>query len=552
MGLMGQMLAGGIAGGADSLVDSMKRQEVFDQQNQLERARQLHSEHLAELQHRFRQEDFQTERTAKQEDAVVGVDDNGLPVYQRDLAQGKTAMNPKQWEKNLPLSAAEKEEQTAKVGLLNAQTEQAKAHADYYKAGGDRRVDLSDAEKTYNGLLRMGTPPEEAKRIVIDKLKGTGLKESVHFNDDGTLSVYDPESRSARQVYTPDQAREEALRRVEEESQQAGKGLFNLEWDDAKKMQRAREIEAELLEGSRSSKKGGSGVTDNNVGNMRPPGKSEGFQQFGSVEEGLAAIDKQLKIYSERDGLNTVRGIVSKWAPSNENNTEALIKAMSARTGFKSDDKLDMSNPATRMIISSAIAIQEKGPGAFLANRKTAEQPTAEGGQGLMGGGGVGKKSAAAEAPKKPIDLSQFDTARKGKVPATRPTASTSESGAVDLIPSMIDESTLGTQNTSPSEAVGRFAGILSNTAEKAGDTMLAARDAGENLGKSEWWGKQVQNLSTMGRQMLEAVKKNGIPEEEIAQEVLDSGRSIEQVLGSIVNASGSFKKGYESTRKKS
>ena len=52
----------------------------------------------------------------------------------------------------------------------------------------------------------------------------------------------------------------------------------------------------------------------NNPGNLRTA-DLKGFRSFGTLEEGIRAAKRQIDLYRIRDHLNTVRAIVSKWAP---------------------------------------------------------------------------------------------------------------------------------------------------------------------------------------------------------------------------------------------
>jgi len=62
-------------------------------------------------------------------------------------------------------------------------------------------------------------------------------------------------------------------------------------------------------------------VRNNNPGNLKFAGQpgavadARGFAVFQTPEAGAAAADRQLGLYMQRDGLNTIRGIVSKWSP---------------------------------------------------------------------------------------------------------------------------------------------------------------------------------------------------------------------------------------------
>lgn len=98
-----------------------------------------------------------------------------------------------------------------------------------------------------------------------------------------------------------------------------------------------------------------------NVGNIRPVGSTTGFQQFDTPEAGIKAIDDQLRIYGSKHKIKTLRGVISRWAPPSENDTEAYIKNVSQKTGLKPDEEIDLSNPTIRHIISGPIVLQEQG-----------------------------------------------------------------------------------------------------------------------------------------------------------------------------------------------
>lgn len=226
------------------------------------------------------------------------------------------------------------------------------------------------------------------------------VKEQVKFNDDGTTTAYDPVSGTARTVYTPEQADSVARSRAEAESERAGKGLFSLEWGEQKISARAAEIKKELLEQSKRPPKGdpsGAGApagpaggigktSDNNVGNMKNPGGKSGFQQFDSPEAALSSMDKQLTIYDGR-GIDTIDKIVSTYSPASDgNNTKALIAEAERVTGFKSGQRIDLSNPAARARVVAALLKQEKPASSLLKKEggggkevaATGEEPASE------------------------------------------------------------------------------------------------------------------------------------------------------------------------------
>ena len=88
------------------------------------------------------------------------------------------------------------------------------------------------------------------------------------------------------------------------------------------------------------------------------------FCQFESMEYGWRAAFKLLtRTYYHTYRLFTIRGIVSKWAPANENNTKAYIANVSKMTGIGPDEPIGIPSdkPARWMMVGIAMAIQENG-----------------------------------------------------------------------------------------------------------------------------------------------------------------------------------------------
>ena len=111
----------------------------------------------------------------------------------------------------------------------------------------------------------------------------------------------------------------------------------------------------------------------NNPGNLRPVGASTGFQQYASPEEGIAAADSNLKSYGEKHGINTLRGVISRWAPpTDKNDTEAYINTVAQKVGLDPNQKIDLSDPVQRHVISGAMFTVEKGAkNLFKADQQT-------------------------------------------------------------------------------------------------------------------------------------------------------------------------------------
>lgn len=88
------------------------------------------------------------------------------------------------------------------------------------------------------------------------------------------------------------------------------------------------------------------GVRNNNplnirIGNkwkgLKTPNTDGAFDQFISVYWGYRAAFIILRNYIRKYRCNTVEKIITRWAPSNENNTAAYIKTVCAKIGYKPD-----------------------------------------------------------------------------------------------------------------------------------------------------------------------------------------------------------------------
>lgn len=111
------------------------------------------------------------------------------------------------------------------------------------------------------------------------------------------------------------------------------------------------------------------GIRNNNPGNIRQSStlwKGESgrdldpaFEEFDTPEHGIRAIARIIRNYRDRYGLNTVRGIISRWAPSNENDTESYIQSVAYRLGVSADQVIDID--AVMPALVEAIIRHENG-----------------------------------------------------------------------------------------------------------------------------------------------------------------------------------------------
>ncbi len=122
--------------------------------------------------------------------------------------------------------------------------------------------------------------------------------------------------------------------------------------------------------GSTSSQYEERGLRNNNPGNLRKSsapwqgetvGSDPSFSSFATPEAGIRALGKNLLTYQDTHGLNTVQGIISRWAPATENDTGSYVNAVARAAGVSPDAPIDLRNPETLKAVTAAIIKHENG-----------------------------------------------------------------------------------------------------------------------------------------------------------------------------------------------
>lgn len=113
------------------------------------------------------------------------------------------------------------------------------------------------------------------------------------------------------------------------------------------------------------------GLRLNNPGNLRFAGQAGatlgtgGFARFGSPAAGLAAMARQLSLYGSR-GIDTISGIVNKYAPAGDhNNVPAYIAAVSKSLGIGANEHLNLANKPLLARLMGAMIMHEQGRDPF-------------------------------------------------------------------------------------------------------------------------------------------------------------------------------------------
>lgn len=112
------------------------------------------------------------------------------------------------------------------------------------------------------------------------------------------------------------------------------------------------------------------GIRNNNPGNIRISdtpwhgkliaSKDPEFETFDAPVDGIRAMARILETYFDEYGLSTVTSIITRWAPPNENNTHAYIRAVCESTGFEPDAVLTPDADTLGKLVP-AIIRQENG-----------------------------------------------------------------------------------------------------------------------------------------------------------------------------------------------
>lgn len=96
------------------------------------------------------------------------------------------------------------------------------------------------------------------------------------------------------------------------------------------------------------------------MGEVTKP-KDPEFEQFYEMEFGLRAAFIILRRYIRRYGHNTIRSIVSTWAPNTENNTAAYIRQVASQVDLDPDTPIKYEDYKTMCKLVSAMCLVECG-----------------------------------------------------------------------------------------------------------------------------------------------------------------------------------------------
>lgn len=112
------------------------------------------------------------------------------------------------------------------------------------------------------------------------------------------------------------------------------------------------------------------GERNNNPGNLRhgqpwaglcKVQKDPDYCQFNTPRDGIRAMALCLLNYQRLHGLHNLRDLIARWAPPTENNTDAYLKDVCARTQLPALLPLDLDDPVQLTRLVRAIIWHENG-----------------------------------------------------------------------------------------------------------------------------------------------------------------------------------------------
>lgn len=127
-------------------------------------------------------------------------------------------------------------------------------------------------------------------------------------------------------------------------------------------------VSSSSTSGSSSSSSAPLGIRNNNPLNIRVSGNNwlgkipseNAFEKFESMKYGIRAAVKNLQTYYNNYGLKTVKDIISRWAPSNENDTNTYIRVVCSYMGIEPDTEIFYDGTQFADLVS-AMSVVENG-----------------------------------------------------------------------------------------------------------------------------------------------------------------------------------------------
>lgn len=182
------------------------------------------------------------------------------------------------------------------------------------------------------------------------------------------------------------------------------------------------------------------GIRNHNPGNIERGDPWQGlssdqssdsrFCVFLSPEWGIRAIARVLITYQDRHGINTIRGMIERWAPPTENKTGAYVQYVSSQVGASANESVDVTDYCICRPLVDAIIRFENGLNPDDPDGKWYRSATINRGLELAGIEVPAESSSAALEQDRP--LSETRTVKGGQVAAA--------GGAISVIGAAVEQ----------------------------------------------------------------------------------------------------------------
>lgn len=111
------------------------------------------------------------------------------------------------------------------------------------------------------------------------------------------------------------------------------------------------------------------GIRNNNAGNIRWGSDWQGlvpetertdksFCQFRTAVYGLRAMIKLFFTYKNKYKLNTIEGIINRYAPPNENNTQGYIKRVCNKLDVNPDQPIELTDDVLFWLVKAICGVE--------------------------------------------------------------------------------------------------------------------------------------------------------------------------------------------------
>ncbi len=241
-------------------------------------------------------------------------------------------------------------------------------------------------DTSYGGFTNPGfvTPEQVAQqRQIINQLLGASVAPDTSKHWTGALAQALAGMRAQGMLNNANQGQRQILQQGANAIQGAGQG------NPYAGVVTGQNPNPTLPQASNSGGSGDNlprGIRNNNPGNIKDgpfaqsmPGYagSDGtFAKFATPDAGAKAMDSLLSTYGNK-GINTVSGVVNRWAPPSENNSTAYASIVAKQLGVDPNAPINMGDAAIRQQLAGGITGYENGP------RYAPRQQMAQNGGGL-------------------------------------------------------------------------------------------------------------------------------------------------------------------------